>query len=429
MAENFIAIFLINTSAPNSEASTNASTAARAAHNGGSVGSGGAGVDVGAAGLVPYTSYSNIVLMTGSLNAVLCTLGIVANIVSLRTFLAMNGILQEGVTLTLFALTLSDLGLCVASLCWTVAATCYTVEHRLGVLHGRGFYLFSVDPRALGIYFVNVMSVFGVTTTLITTYLAVARCLCVLMPLRFRRAFSPARTVVVTSLFLLVVLATRLPLFALMDIRPRFDPRTNVTRWTRWYHPDRELVKDVLRSAVDIPLPVVAEVTLTFCVIVMVRALRASRKFRDVSCADVKISSSEQRRFKYKYTSDRNSAPTPASKPDDKGRETTNPAGNTAHGCKLSAKEFRVVKQLVIISCTYMVCNLPKLVRILADSVEPEFKLSGRYRNLYDIASHVQFMADTANSGVNLFIYLAFNARFREKCCLVHLFKLDAKLM
>ena len=489
-------------------------------------------------GLVPYVPYSNIVLATGSLNTLLSAFGIVANLINLRTFLAMGGVMADSVTLTLFSLSLSDLGLCVSCLCWTVAASCYTVEHRLNTLHGPGFY-FAVDPRALGIYFVNVMSVFSVTTTLITIYLATMRCLSVIFPLRFRGSISPAITALTFGMFFLVSLSTRLPMLALMDIRPRFDPKTNVTRATQWYHPDRELVKDVIRSAVDIPLPVIAEVMLIICVVVMVRALRASRAFRNISNADgVEMGNARKRQADCpessastdisevtpslvtvsditstdisevtpslvtvpdithgvmrttntnkvtasgastpsgkpspittntnkvtasgasvpsgkpsprttntnKVTASRASVPSrkpsprttntnkftasgasvPSGKPSPR---TTNTNKATASGAstpsgKLSPKESRVVKQLVIISFIFIACNLPKLARIIADSVEPEFQLSGRYRNLYDIVSHIQFIADTVNSSVNLFIYLSFNARFRQKCHLPRL--------
>ncbi|KAK3771374.1 hypothetical protein RRG08_050425 [Elysia crispata] len=491
MARNLKAFLLKNAMISDSVTTAGAAATTRAAYS---------------SGMVPYTAYNNIVLTTGSLNVVLSTFGIVANLINLRTFGAMGGVVVDGVTLTLFTLSLSDLGLCVSSLCWIVSWSCYTVEHRLITLHGRGFY-FSVDPRALGIFFANVMSVFSVTTTLITIYLAMMRCLCVIFPLRFRDSISPAITALTFGMFFLVALSTRLPMLALMDIRPRFDPNTNLTRFTIWSHPDRQLVRDVTRSLVDFPLPVIAEVILTICVIVMVRALRASRKFRNVSTADVKFSSPEQPSSTHgtdhcsasssegksstgkspsssgasvssgkpsprttnthkvtvsgastpsgkpsQITTNANNATasggsTPSGKPRSRTTNTNNvtasgasvssgkpsprttntnnvPAsgGSTPSG-KLSPKESRVVKQLVIISFIFIACNLPKLARIIADSVEPEFAMSGCYRNLYDIASQVQFTAETLNSSVNLFIYLSFNARFRQKCHLPRLCK------
>ena len=375
-----------------------------------------------AGGLIPYTTYSNIVLTTGSLNAVIASFGVVANIIILRTFVGIGGILTDGVTMTLFTLALSDLGFCLSSLCWTVVATMFTIEHRFNTLDDRGFY-FGVDPRALGIYFVNIMSLFGLTTTLITIHLAMMRCLCVLRPLKFRGSISPVKTALIFSTFFLLALVIRLPPVALMDIRPTFNPRTNITRPTRWYHPDREVIKDVLRTVVDIPVPVIAQVMLTVCVIVMTRALRQSRKFRNASGEDLKTTAenpSNDQRISHTSAS---GTPIEPSVSSDFSNISSAPIATTkaqSTSTKLNLKESRVVKQLVIISSTYIVCNLPKLVRTVGDTVEPEFKLSGRYRNLYDIASHIQFIADTLNSSVNLFIYLSFNARFRQKCCLPH---------
>ncbi|GFN82640.1 chemosensory receptor c [Plakobranchus ocellatus] len=403
-------------------------------------------------GLLTFTVYVYIAHVTGCLSILASLFGMFTNIINLKTFMAM-GVWADGVTLTLFSLALSDFALCVSSLCWGVSAYLFLVERRVNSEEFRShdnqqpFYC-PVDPRALGAFFVQFMSIFGISTTLITIYLAVMRCLCVLHPFRFRGAVSAGKTTFTLVIFFLLSLATRLPPLVLMDIRVQFDPRINLTRPKLWYHEDREFYKDLLRTIVDIPLPIFAEATLIVCVIIMARALRASSRFRSSVTASsatktigeavtkkTKVSESDVKNTDSSVNRDSVTSASEAESKEDDGKslpQTIYSAGNLATAMtsepppkaiqnagnveKLSPKNARIVKQLITLSLIFIVCSLPKLCRILGDALESEYWMGGRYGKFYDISSHIQFLADTINSGVNFFIYYTFNTRFRQEC-------------
>ncbi|GFN81112.1 chemosensory receptor c [Plakobranchus ocellatus] len=352
-------------------------------------------------GLVPFVTYINFVQTTGCVNFLVSSFGIAMNVLILRTFLAMGGVFTEGVTFTFFSLALSDLGLCVCSLCWSVSASCFLLEKRF-VRTPQIFYYFPVDPRALGFYSHITMIIFGIMTTLITIYLAVMRCLCVAQPLTFRGSLSPRKTCLLFAAFLVFGASTRLPIFSSGGVRATFDRRWNVSRPTLWSQPYQERLKDGVRIAVDVPLPVVAEVVLSICIIVMTNALRASSQFRSQNTTDSGVSKSENHRTGHKEEAGKQ-------RPD---RNSESLAGKSK---KLSPKDVRVIKQLVIISLVYILCNVPKLARTVGDALEPEFMLGRRFEHFYDIVTHIQLIVETVNSSVNFFIYLYFNTKFRQE--------------
>ena len=360
-------------------------------------------------GIVPFVPYVHTVETTYTASVVVSILGIITNAASLKTFLAIGDVLKDGVGLTFFILTLSDLCVCCLSLSWGASAFCNFMEQRVNnfyrpvalpssaasaryELDTSQLFSFPIDLSVVAVYSYVTMSVFTMTTTLITTYLAVMRCLCVANPLIFRGSLSPGKTALLFSTFFAFSLVVRVPTLALTDIRVSFNPRINLSRPAMWTHPSRELVKDITWSGVDIPIPIAVEVTLTICVVVMARALKASSRFRS------KLASG-------KTSSNAHEAPSDESQPG-----------------KLTKKDTRVIKQLVFISGLFLCCNLPKLIRIVGDTAESEFSIYGRYRFLFSIVFTIQVLFEILNSSLNFFIYYKFNTRFREnfKICGSH---------
>ncbi|KAK3720934.1 hypothetical protein RRG08_047500 [Elysia crispata] len=250
------------------------------------------------------------------------------------------------------------------------------------------------------------MSIFSLTTTLVTIYLAVMRCLCVIRPLTFRGVLSPGKTTLIFLAFLAFALAIRLPLLALTDIRVSFNPRINLSRPAIWIHPARELVKDVTQTGLDIPLNITAEITLTICVIVMTRALKESSKFRSKLATSMPNNNGHPENERSRRRS--------STTPNQKKSKTSDGANDDTQSGKLSKKDARVIKQLVFISLLFLCCNIPKLTRIVGDAAESEFSIFGRYRFLYSIVFTLQVVFEILNSSLNFFIYYKFNNKFRN---------------
>ncbi|GFO36410.1 chemosensory receptor c [Plakobranchus ocellatus] len=343
------------------------------------------------AGLLPFGTFIVMAQSAACANCLVSLFGIATNTLNLKTFVAMGGVFTDGVALTFFTLSISDLGFCVWSLCWSGSSLCFVLEKRF--VASQLPYYFPVDPRAMGFYSYIMMVIFGTTTTLITVYLAVMRCLCVVHPLAFRGSLSPRKAGVLFALFLAFSVATRIPIISSIGIRATFDLRWNVTRPGLWSQPNKEQVKDGIRSGVDVPLPIVAEVILTVCIIVMTNALRASTQFRNQSTTSSIQTSGQAHTGHSELTRQEDDQSSKNGRAKSKG---------------LSPKDARVVKQLVILSLLFIVCNIPKLARTLADALEPEFMLGRRYENFYEMSNQIHVLAETFNSTLNFF-----NTKFR----------------
>ncbi|KAK3720932.1 hypothetical protein RRG08_047498 [Elysia crispata] len=82
-------------------------------------------------GIVPFVPYVHTVETTYTASVVVSILGIITNAASLKTFLAIGDVLKDGVGLTFFILTLSDLCVCCLSLSWGASAFCNFMEQRV----------------------------------------------------------------------------------------------------------------------------------------------------------------------------------------------------------------------------------------------------------------------------------------------------------
>ncbi|GFN90200.1 chemosensory receptor c [Plakobranchus ocellatus] len=211
------------------------------------------------------------------------------------------------------------------------------------------FFFFS--PFYIGLLWLQVFGIFHLITTFFTIYLTATRCLSVLHPIKFRNFITVRKTLLVSVIFFFLSVASRLPVTTHFGVSLNFDPRINTTRYILWVHPNREIIKDITWTFVDGLVCVGAQITLLVCVFVMVKVFSLANDFRSkasvVSDSDSNLNKSPQ---------------------------------------QLSTKDARIVKQLVLVSSIFIICNTPKLVTFLSTTIEPQFDLGGRFRYIYQIS-------------------------------------------
>ncbi|GFO13508.1 chemosensory receptor a [Plakobranchus ocellatus] len=340
-------------------------------------------------GLITQFQYNLSLVTLTSIQTFICLLGLITNTINIKTFLAMRAF-DDGVTLTFLILSVSDLCACVVSAIISISAFLISEESKWLeqlVINGSiiDYYgqfitnLFHVEPLYIGIVGHHTFQIFNFITILLTTYLAVARCLCVMYPLKFRNIITVKKTFLVSAIFLMTSLGIRLPFMTLSGASLKFDPRINATRYRLWVHPNFETIKDLLWISVDSPVCVGAQVTLSVCIVIMIKFLRAASEFRSIASVakDFKLDASKSKE-------------------------------------KLSTKDARIVKQLVLVSAIFTICNTPKVLTFLAATIEPGFDLGGRYQNFYEVSLLATIVFDTLNSSVNIFVYYVYNAKFKS---------------
>lgn len=313
---------------------------------------------------------------------ILSLIGIVSNIIIIKTFITMG--LNDGVIISFLALAVFDLSYLIVSFCLGVATVFYVVEFRYKLI-------FPIEPFGIKVFFFNIMILINVCNMLTTTYLAVARCMCIVKPLQFKNTFTSGRAIMVMAGIALFAVCSYTPLLANMAMKMKFDRKLNTSRPSLWLSAYRESIKVIVWTLMEMALPLVTEVIVIVCIIVMADSLRASARFRQSSTTVSHITCESNHHGDSKKTN-----PDFSKIPD-----------------KLTGKDLRVVQQVVLISVVYIICNTPKILVSVFTNVEREFAIGRTYSILYLAVNSLGKHFEVFNSAVNIIIYYAYNTKFR----------------
>ncbi|GFO30397.1 hypothetical protein PoB_005690200 [Plakobranchus ocellatus] len=147
----------------------------------------------------------NISLDTmASIQIIVSIFGLIANIINIKTFLTIRAF-GDGVTLTFLLLSVSDLFACFHSAIIPISTFLVAQEskwHSQLITSQTTGNFFPVDPTYTSILSHHMYQIFNLFTILLTTYLVVARCLCVMYPLKFRSNITVRKTLLVSVIFI-----------------------------------------------------------------------------------------------------------------------------------------------------------------------------------------------------------------------------------
>ncbi|KAK6989556.1 hypothetical protein BgiMline_012785 [Biomphalaria glabrata] len=319
--------------------------------------------------IISKYQYSLTLLFIASCIIVLAMFSIVGNVLSVKTFILMG--LEDGMTITFFVLSITELIFCI----FVIGMSFGFLFHCFEVLHP--LVTFSVDPYGLMVYLGNICVIAHMSIQVITTFLAVARCMCVVKPIHFKNAFTIRRCISLLVFVWAFSLASYLPLFASMAIFTQHDPNINVTRPALWLSPNRQLVKDIIWTTADTTIPFCTEIIVIICLMIMADGLRRAAKFR---------------------------------------MSTSNVSKTLDHRAsqKLSGKELLIIKQVALISGFYLLTNTPKVVTNIFFLVEPQFTLGGQYNDLYLVISLPRKLIETLNCSISFPVYFKCNPKFKS---------------
>lgn len=344
-------------------------------------------------------------------------LGFLGNLINIQTFIAMR--LEDGVTISFLVLSVTDMFFTLTMFLRAAASAFYAIE-----MATQYVVWFWVDPYTMYIFFANFCIVLYVMTVLTTTFLAVARCMCVVRPLHFRNSFTRSRCILILAGFAVFTFLSYLPILANMAIVTQFDRRTNISRPMLWTSRSRELVKDIVWGARDTFLPVSTQVIVIVCVFVMASSLRESSKFRQSStCLSVRERTNTSRnKDQINQTSKENQDILPtineSSATINALPRTNDTFTKSRDANKLTRKDVQVVKQVALISFVYIVCNMPKIMVNIAGIIEPDLTINKRLHNMYLVSVSLTEIFQLLNSSINVCIYYTYNTKFRS-CCLL----------
>ncbi|XP_059163036.1 uncharacterized protein LOC131946348 [Physella acuta] len=296
-----------------------------------------------------------VVVITSSL----ASFGILNNVINMAVFFRQG--LTERVNFTLFCLALSDL---LTSLCALGYTTSYI--EKLWPRDDR------LEDNTLIVIFSWVRCFFADTSSTLTLFISIERCLCVTLPFTFSTSFDSKKTKLVVFFIACFMTVNYVPFLGTMKLEYELLPETNRTELT-FIITDLFLFMCVYNNFVfGLSLAIICQVVIFVCAVLMYYGLRKSSKFRE-SVKDVKS--------------------------DKKGNG-------------LSNKEKRIVKMVMMLACLYLPTGLPQVGYVLASTFVPEV-LSDVEKGTFFISTSAILFLVTANGSLTFFIYYNFNSSFR----------------
>ncbi|CAL1546021.1 unnamed protein product, partial [Lymnaea stagnalis] len=349
--------------------------------------------------LVTQNEFIALIGMFTTIDMILSATGVVSNLINIRTFVAMGA--DDGVTVSFLFLSLSEFTCCLAALGQKLAMALWVTE--MATEYKTWFH---VNPYAFNSFFGNIRTCLFAIPVFITTYLAVAKCMCVVKPLGFKNMFSVTRTVKIMYGICAFSLLAYVPVLATMGIAEQFDKNVNTTRKVMWFSPYRDLVKNIVWNVRDSFPAIASEIIIVACVVVMTRSLSEAvgwrEKFRSETLSDERDTHQNviNKTLKMSHIPRGNLG----------GKLKGKPSG------KLSGKELQVIKQVTVICVVYVIGNTPKIIIFLAFALVPDLTPGGRYQNLYEVIFKSRELSELLLSVVHIFIYYKYNSKFRLFC-------------
>lgn len=298
--------------------------------------------------------------------------GIMGNILNIRTFYILG--LNDGVTISFFTLSIFDLIIACSYLMKKVSTVMTILEY-------ENLEWFPIHPAVFLVFAGNVGLMFSYISMFNITFVALARCLCVAMPMRFKHIFTTFRSVVIVTIFACIATGSYIPVFVNMGIKKRFDAPKNASRLYLSFTPYREQIKDIVWLIFETIAPLIVEVILLVCVAVMIYKLRESAEFRNSH-----------------------------------GSASADASGGKTKTGKLNSRDLRVVTQVILVSIIYILINIPKIVNALSTLMDPAFDHFKKYHYLYYILNDIRSLSECINGAANFFVYYNFNSAFRTAC-------------
>ncbi|CAL1531684.1 unnamed protein product, partial [Lymnaea stagnalis] len=293
-------------------------------------------------------------------NPIVILFGLGSNIVNIIVFTKMG--LKDGVTVSLFSLTISDFAFLLISA--IITSTNIVINFP------------QVAPQTINLPDVAYASfwysmVFYDTSMLIRVYTAVARACCVAIPLTFRNTFTKSVTVYSVGGVFSAALVTRVPMLACQGFQSVFDGKTNITKSVLYF--------TSLRPAAFAVNDIVNRNIITWGAISLVlTSLFVLNNGKFLHKLKISLSSS----------------------------------GNS--NSFLVGRDLQVLRVVIIVSIIFIVCTSPQAVSGVVRRLVPDYNTGGRYGDVFLVTSIIFDIGSYLNSSLNFFVYYNFNTKFRQ---------------
>lgn len=296
---------------------------------------------------------------------VISVMGLCTNVLNLNTFIKVG--LDETVTISFFALAVSDFFYCSL-------ATVGLVPLLMSIAERNYSLYFYLPPNIVAFYIVCVRRIFSVTSVLITTFLAIQRCLCVVLPFQVKSVFTRFRTFCfVAIIFTFSLICHTLYIFP-HRIREFHSHKHNATQLEWYLIPDSDQFVFPMAVLIGVAMNFGCQAVVLVSLVVMGIGLRRSLRFRKSVTIDARTNET-------------------------KTKETP--------------KEIQALIQVSIVSGIFFTMNLPYIGFGITNLLVEDFGLGLAWRNFHRMFHNIMTMSELCNASVNFFVYFKCNSKFR----------------
>ncbi|GFO37261.1 chemosensory receptor a [Plakobranchus ocellatus] len=298
-------------------------------------------------------------------------LGIATNITNIAIFIKMG--LQETTTISMLALAVCDLICCILAT-WTYV--CFVPAFR-----DSPYLSFRPEEVAseTGIIFRPYLTRTG---ALITAFITLERCLCVVLPMRVKNII----TVRVTRIAMITIYVITASPYIVHIFQSKLD-------WKFYPHLNKTLV-----GRVHVKNPTayaVIEINSYICGFFYLLFASGIIFLCTIFLAVTLFRTSRWRASMRKQTENSSS-----------GKSGDMKTGGTR-------KEMRLIKMVVIIASLFIVCNTPGTVVIFITAVTPEYLQTIQYLPSTVLLKSCIFASEVINQSVNFFVYYTIGTKFK----------------
>lgn len=298
---------------------------------------------------------------------VMCVMGMCTNFLNLNTFLKIG--LKETVTISFFALAVSDFLYCTLTSFGLVPSLMSVAERNYSLY----FYL---RPMVIAFFIMCVRRTFSVTSVLITTFLAIQRCLSVVLPFHVKGVFTRSRTFCFMAIIFTFSLICSM-LFTFPHRTREFrNPKFNATQLTMYRLPDSDWFVFPIELLFGIVINFGCQAIVLISLVVMGMWLRKSAQFRRWS--------------------------------------TTGPRpGITWNKQNTSSKETLALIQVSIVCAIFITMNIPFVCLGITKLLVADFGPGLAFRSFYRMFYNIVTLSELCNASLNFFVYFKYNSKFR----------------
>lgn len=210
-------------------------------------------------------------------------------------------------------------------------------------------------------------------TSLISTFITLERCLCIILPIKVKVFITPTKTKIIITLIFSFTLVIFVPFYLVNRLEWQHYQGLNKTLLTLVYTSHKIAVETATFPIYGVAIPVATLLIIILCTIILVIQLNKKAEWR-------------------KKTTVNNKSAT----------EST------------SLKDKKVVKMVTLISVIFIICYTPAAILFLVMTCEPQFSFTGKHENLFYVLWSVTMFSETVSSSVNIFVYYTMSSKFKK---------------